>query len=329
MLGSVGGIGSTAASLYGISQGLQRGGVTGNAQAALGAASLANRAGFLGGNNSATTGALGAASGALGIYNGIQQGGVAGYGGATVGALRLGSGVASLAGDANLAGTLGSAAGYVAAPLSVYNAVSNWRSGATGSDALQGAEAGAAVGSIIPGIGTIAGALIGGAAGAISSAFGGGQTDPETKNWNGFINATGGANATPAQVTAATQNMSPQTAFNLLSGVMDIKDGRIPIVNAFGHMGESGLLNSMTGEINNAISSGKISKNASPQDIYSQIVEPWLNSKGATITPETGGLQLQAVLQNLIGSWQNGQLTSATQLTSTGSTDKSLPAYAG
>ena len=247
-----------------------------------------------------------------------------------MGALRAGSGVASLAGNSGLAGTLGSAAGYVAAPLAVYNAANNWKSGATGSDALQGAEAGAAIGStIVPGVGTIIGGIAGGLIGAASSAFGGGQTDPETKNWGSFINSTGGANATQAQVNAATQNMSPQSAFNLLTGVMDIKDNRIPFVNAFGRMGETNVLNGMTSQINQAISSGKATKNMSPQQLYSQVVEPWLNSKGATITPETGGLQLQAVLQSLIGSWQNGSLTSSTPLDSGGQTNSKLPTYGG
>lgn len=309
---TMGQYGQDATSLLNMYNGLQRGGVAGTAGAALGAGTLAQNM------TGQQVPGLGGASNALGIYNGLKQGGVMGYGGAAVNA----------GGLANQFGANIPYLGPASAALSVYNAANNWKSGATGQDALQGAEAGASIGTaIMPGIGTIAGGLIGGAAGAISSAFGGGQTDPETKNWSSFINATGGANATQAQVNQATQNMSPQSAFNLLSGVMDIKDGRIPFVNAFGRMGESTVLNGMTNQINSAITSGKVSKNATPQQLYQQVVQPWLNSKGATITSTTGGLQLQSVLQSLIGSWQKGALTSKTALTSSGSKDSSLAAY--
>lgn len=234
------------------------------------------------------------------------------------------SSVGSIAGDA------GQALGYAAIPLDIYNFAQNWQSGATGSDALRGAETGAAIGSVIPGVGTIVGGLVGGAIGALSSAFGGGATDPETSNWNSYIKATGGATPNAAQmntISATTQSLPPAAAFNLLTGVMDVHDNRIPIVNVFGRMGESNLLNQMTGQINNALASGQIAKNATPAQIFSQVVTPWLNSKGATIGPETGGAQLQGVLTNLIAHWQNGSLTNATALDRGGQKDTTLPAF--
>lgn len=291
------------------------------ASAVTGATKLAASAGAFGDASSAIKGAAGAAGSALGIYTGIQSGTTGGYISAASSAAQLGAS-AGISGAAEVAGPLAVVAG-------VYNFAQNYQSGATGKDALQGAESGAAIGTaIMPGIGTVAGAVIGGAVGALASAFGGGATDPETKNWSSFVNATKGANATPQQM-AAYQSLPPGSAFNLLSGVMDIKDKRIPIVNAFGKGGETTLLNGMATQINQAYSAGKIQPGATPQQIYSSVVQPWLTSKGATITPETGGLQLQAVLTSLIGSYTSGALTSKTKLTATGSMDTTLPAYAG
>lgn len=313
------GLGDVGSGL-GIYNALQSGTPQGKIAAGANAAKLAGQTGIFGENTGAVNTGATSALDALAMYQGLKQGGVGGYGQA------LGAGLQG-AGTLLNNPALSTAGGYVLAPLAVYNAANNWKSGATGSDALQGAEAGAAVGSIIPGIGTLIGGLAGGAIGALSSAFGGGATDPETKNWSSFINATGGANATPGAVEAATRGMSPQSAFNLLSGVMDIKNNRIPFVNSFGRMGETNVLNDMTGQINSALSSGKLAKNATPEQIYSQVVNPWLNQRGASITPTTGGLQLQDVLTNLIGDWQKGQLTSKTPLTATGSMDTTLSAY--
>lgn len=313
-------------------------GISSQIGTALGVARLASKVTGTG------VGAVGGLSNLTGIYSGLEQGGVGGdlsaaanaatlagkLGGTAVDVTDMSAGEASAVSTAQGVGrSLGEVAPVLVDAAAIYSFANAWQSGKTGSDALAGAESGAAIGTtIMPGIGTIAGAVIGGAIGALSSAFGGGATDPETKNWQSFIDATGGAKATPAQV-AKYQNMHPQAAFNLLAGVMDIKNNRIPIVNAFGRMGETKLLNGMLTQINSAYKAGKIKPGSSPQQIFKSIVTPWLNSKGATIGPETGGLQLQAVLTSLIGSWQKGGLTANTPLTATGSKDTTIPPYAG
>ena len=312
-----------------ISQGVQSGGAAGDLQAGVSVASLFNKAGAFGSASPQVSSGLGAIGGALGVYNGIQQGGISGYGNAAVGALRAGSGVASLAGNSALAGGLSSAAGYLAAPLALYNFGKNWQSGATGSDAMNGAEAGAAVGSIIPGIGTVIGGLIGGAVGALSSAFGGGKVDPETtmaKN----ITAASGTAAGQQQVTQALQ--TPSTAFQYLAGIMDAKNNTAghsePIEQVFGRMQEGPMVQQMTQQINNAITSGQVSKTATPDQIYSQVVQPWLNSKGATIDASTSeGADVMGSLEGLIGSWQGGQLTASTPIGVSGQTLAGLQAY--
>jgi hypothetical protein len=253
-----------------------------------------------------------------------------------VGALRAGSGIASLAGNAGLAGTLGSAAGYLAAPLSLYNFAKTWQSGNTGADALGGAEAGASIGSIIPGIGTVIGGLIGGAVGALSSAFGGGKADPESVSANNLDAVVKSSGASTAQVAATMQN--PSTAYQYLAGIMDAKNNTTghsqPIEQVFGREGEQNMMDQMTKQINSAISSGQISKTATPQQIYDQVVAPWLTSKGAAINPNSvdssgnnEGNQLIQSIVGLIGSWQNGSLTSSTKVGVSGQPIAGLAAY--
>lgn len=320
-----------SSALGNIQQGLQSNSATGDLQSGLGIASLLNKTGAAGSAIPQVSGALGAIGGGLGVYNGLQQGGISGYGGAAVSGLRAGSSVAGLAGDTSLAGGLSSAAGYLAAPLALYNFGKNWQSGATGSDALNGAEAGAAVGSIIPVVGTAIGALIGGAVGALSSAFGGGKKDPETTMAQSITAASGTA-AGQQQAQAAFQ--TPSTAFQYLSGIMDAKNNTPghsePIEQVFGRMQEGPMVQQMTQQINSALTSGQVSKNATPQQIYSQVVEPWLTSKGASIDTTTSeGADVASSLEGLIGSWQGGGLTASTPVGVSGQTLTGLQAYGG
>jgi hypothetical protein len=165
LFGSAGTGLSTAGSLYNIASGLQSGNPLGVAGASLGAAGLANKAGAFGSNASTASSALGGLSGVLGLASGLEQGGVQGYGKAAVGALQAGASAANLAGDTAVAGDLGSAAGALAVPLSVYSAATGWKQGNYVGNTLSDAEAGAAIGSVIPGIGTAIGAIVGGVVG--------------------------------------------------------------------------------------------------------------------------------------------------------------------
>lgn len=251
---------------------------------------------------------LGIAAGGLGIYNGLKQGGVQGYGGAAVGGLQVGSGAASLAGDSSLAGGLGAAAGYVAAPLAVYGAISNYQSGDTGGDTIRGAEAGAAIGSIVPVIGTAIGAVIGGAVGAISSAFGSGKVDPENSNFNGFTEAYSKA-STPeqkAQVAASTQN-----PYLPLAGLFDLRSnqikGNIPIVSQYGRMGEQQFTTDMFSQMNNAVKNGTITKGASTADIMSKVVQPWISSFGKGQMTDNNGDAINAMISGLVDDYRTGQ----------------------
>jgi hypothetical protein len=328
----------------------------GNLQLGLSAAGAANKvAGVAGAPTSQTSAALGVLGGGLSVYNGLQQGGVSGYGSAAVGALRAGSGVASLAGDSTLAGGLSSAAGYLAAPLALYNFGKNWQSGATGSDALNGAEAGAAIGSIIPGIGTVIGGLIGGAVGAVSSIAGGGKPDQESTNADALDQASAASSSNAAAVQQTLE--SPSSAFQYLAGIMDAKTNTPghsqPIEQVFGREGETTLTNDMFNQINSQITSGAITPianggisvktgggtvtygaNSAPEYLYNNVVSPWLTSQNASINPNSvdvnganEGANLASSLEGLIGSWQTGTLNNTTPIGVSGQVDTTLPTY--
>src|SRR5712675_783485 len=68
---TLGGVGNAA----GVLGGIQQGGVTGGASAAINAGQLAGRTGMLGQYSKAANSGLGGAANALGIYQGIKQGG--------------------------------------------------------------------------------------------------------------------------------------------------------------------------------------------------------------------------------------------------------------
>jgi hypothetical protein len=316
---------SDVGSALGVIGGLKAGGVTGDAAAGISAARLGANLGAFGSASGEVGAIAGGAGNVLGIVSGLERGGVSGYGGAALNAAQLGNQLGMFGGaSADVTAVLGPAA----AALGIYNFASTWQSGRTGSDALSGASAGAGIGTaVLPGIGTVVGAVIGGAVGAISSIFGGGATDPENATFDAYTRAyssqgaKGVAGATPAQT------------FQSLAGLFDLRSGQIkgniPMVTQFGRMGEGNFLVSMTQQINSAISSGKIDPHASPQDIYKKVVTPWMDSWGHGSMQDVNAGAIQHMVENLIGDWQSGRLTSQTPIGVSGERASNLPVYVG
>lgn len=349
--GNVGGTAGTAwlsdiSSGLGIAQNLQQGTVKGDVNAAISSAKLGSNLGLFGTGSSqvgaaaSTAGGLAADVANLGnIIQGIQQGGVTGYGGAAVNAAALASRTGALG---SLSGTVGAVAGPLAGAISLYEFAKNWQSGSTGADALSGAETGATIGAVAGPVGALAGAVIGGAVGAISSAFGGGRADPETMALNNYAPQY---NKNPS----IASQLNPAQNYQLLSGVFDAKDNSpghaIAAEQKYGRMGESAFINDVFTQVNNAIQSGQISATATPAQIYSQVVNPYLSSQivdGRSLAIHTDGSNnfttsggnnfggaMQAAVQNLIGQWQSGQLTGKSNIGISGQTDPGIPAYAG
>jgi len=329
----MGNVGSGVGALQGLSSGTPMGTISGLANLT----KLAGNTGALGslGVNPGTassinTGATGALD-VLGVIQGLQRGGIGGYGQA-IGSGLQGAGL--LTGDSALS-NLG---GYITAPLAVYNAIKNWRSGDTLSDALGGAEAGAAIGSVVPILGTGIGALIGGGIGAISSAFGGGKPDPETTNWNQYASQVG--QLSPTQQAQVAQSLSPAQAYQNLAGVMDAKNNTPghseSIEQVFGRMGEQNMMDQLTSEINKAVGSGQITPGESVAQQWSQTLNPWLQSKGVNWNPSQTTSQgspetaaLQGDIQSLVGSYESGQLNPQSAVGVSGQNIAGMAPFAG
>ncbi len=287
-----------AGNALGIAGGLQKGGVSGDASAAINAGQLANQAGLLPAGSNAALADLGSG---LGIYNGLQAGGVGGDAAAAVNAARLGSSVGAFGGASS---AIGDAAGYAAIPLSLYNEVKNWQSGNTGGDALGGAGTGAAIGTAIePGIGTAIGAGLGALVGGISSAFGPGKTDPETADVQGLLNIVG-QNPNQAQgITAQVQDPYLQ-----LAGLMDERSSTLPMYQQYGRMGEQAFTDAMTQQMNAALKANPSLAN-NPSAMYSQVIAPWVNKMGSGYSQvgSTYAQTTQGLLQDMVSQYLSGQ----------------------
>jgi len=322
----------------GLGLGIAQGGTAGTTQAATSAAKLASNAGLFGTAGSAVGSLAGDVANLGNIVQGINQGGALGYAGAGINAAMLAGNVmqqgasmgllSAATGDEGLA--LSSFAGPAAGALSLYEFARNWQSGATGSDALSGAEAGATIGTgILPGVGTLAGGLIGGAVGAASSLFGPGKMDPENQGWDAYAQAFDKSGA--AGVSGAT----PANNFQALAGMFDARGSTMPMYEKYGRMGENQFTTDMFGIVNQALKSGKVASNATPQQIYSKVVQPWIQGMepgGWQASNTAKGSPEQAAMGNLltsmIGQWQSGQFTSSSKVGIDGQTvSTGVPTY--
>lgn len=296
-LAGAAGLAGGAAGIYG---GIASGKPQGYLSAGVNAAQLGAKTNAFGANSGAVNNYAGGASNALGIYSGLKQGGVAGYGGAAVNAAQLGSRVGAFGGAS---GAVGAAAGYAAVPLSIYNAVSQYKSGDTSGDAIRGAEAGAAIGSVVPVVGTLVGGLVGGAVGALSSAFGNGKVDPENANFNSYTQAFNKAPAAQqGQIAASVQN-----PYLPLAGYFDLRanqlKGQNPIYTTYGRAGEQKFTTDLISKVQQAKATGM----TDPSQVYSSVVQPWLNSMGTW--NDSNKAAMTGLLQNMTGQVLSGSYT--------------------
>lgn len=271
--------------LYNIYAGINSGNPVGEARAGLGAANIYGK---LNGDPNISAGA-GAGLNALGIYSGLQQGGWQGDTSAAANAAQL---AGNLTGDSTLS-AIGSGA---MVPLALYNEIQNYQSGNTTSDAMAGAQTGGAIGSFFGPIGTGVGALAGGALGALASAFGPGEKDPETYLSQDIINATS-ANKNSPYVAASVPN--PYLA---LAGMMDERSSTLPEYAQYGRMGEQHFATDLAGKINQAVAADPSLAN-NPNAIYNQDIAPWVNSMGSGY--KNVGPEYTATNEGLIGDMVN------------------------
>jgi hypothetical protein len=283
-----------AGGALGVASGLAQGTPTGYAKAGLGATQLAGKAGLVGPGVGAGASSL---MGALGIYSGLKQGGVVGDVSAAAGAGQLAgaanayavssatasaaAGGASAA-DAAAAGaaasspalqTLGEGASVAAAGLSLYSEVKGWQSGATGSDAMAGASTGAAVGTaVLPGIGTLIGAVLGGVAGAISSVFGSGKKGVAAANWDQLTK-------TNALKSVAGRDFTTHSWSEAFKGMLDEGNNIFAGGGKDKHKDPDALAKPLEAQVKSGMA--KLGPNATTDQVYNQVIVPWMQSSGS------------------------------------------------
>lgn len=162
------------------------------------------------------------------------------------------------------------------AVLSAYNEVKNWSSGATGSDALQGAETGAAIGTAVaPGIGTVIGGVIGGVVGAASSLFGGGKQSVGDAEWRAFsknpnVNPTSISDADMQHIFGGGYTSNINGGLKTLNAALAKKYG-----NQNSEQGQAWNYNNFIKDtVSQAQKAGQITAGMSPSDIYTKIIQP-------------------------------------------------------
>lgn len=223
------------------------------------------------------------ASNVMGVISGLDQGGVHGYLSAGANAVKLGSSAGLLSKGA---GTL---AGKVAAPLAVYDFISNWESGDTGSDAMRGAQAGAAIGSIVPGIGTLIGALGGAAIGAISSIFGPGEESHSHKTWESWKQYEGQGHAL---------NLDPYGMAEVFKGAWESNQ------KGFGggkFQDRNDYLGQFTSQLEEGLKSGKITTAMTAMQINDAVISPWMKGYGAPDPAWVKGVNTDLIQQYMAG----------------------------
>jgi hypothetical protein len=302
-----------AGGALGIAGGLAKGGVTGDASAAVSAAKLYGK---LAGDKG-VSGLAGEAGNVLGIVGGLQQGGVEGYGGAAINTAELGAKTGAFGAASS---TVGEVAGVAGAALSVYEFAKNWESGNTTSDTLSGAETGASIGAYYGPIGAAIGAIGGAAFGALSSVVGPGKTDPETADWNKYLPF---ATKNPA---IAKQVQNP---YLLVAGLFDERSSTLPMYQKYGRMGEQKFTTDMATQINQALKAGKISKNSSADTVYNTVVAPWVGAMGkgwSGVGPEYTNAT-QGLLKQMTSQYISGQAQGNWKAVGGDSPFKNLPAF--
>lgn len=186
----------------------------------------------------------------------------------------------------------------------------------TTSGALTGAKTGATAASLSTSIGTsigtfagigtsfapVIGTAIGVIIGLIASGVFNHRVDPEVGNFN---NAVALYNSQGAN---AIFNIADK--YLVLAGLFDLEPGQIkgniPMVKKYGRMGEQAFTQDFANLIYNAAQAGKITANDTPQSVFNNVVQPWLNSFGYGQMQDANGDMLNAILLGMVAEYVTG-----------------------
>jgi len=157
---------------------------------------------------------------------------------------------------------------------------------------------GAAAGSFVPIIGTAVGAILG----LVASGVFQHRQDPEVSNFNSAVALYN------SQGPAGILNIADK--YLVLAGLFDLEPsqikGNIPIYRKYGRMGEFKFLYDMCMQIYQAAQAGRISPNATVQDVFNNIVQPWINSFGFGSMSDVNAGLINTLLLGLTAEYITG-----------------------
>ena len=166
-------------------------------------------------------------------------------------------------------------------------------------------QAGAMFGPVGMGVG----ALVGGAAGALASAFGPGAVDPENQNFEGYTQAYNKALQQGGQRAADQVAASDANPYLALAGYMDLRPGQMkgsnPIYSTYGRMGEQKFTNDLVSQLSAAQKSGQIKPGESTAQAYNDVVSPWVSKMGNW--QDSNKQAMQGILEQMTAQDLSGQ----------------------
>jgi hypothetical protein len=113
--------------------------------------------------------------------------------------------------------------------------------------------------------------------------------------------------AHPAQSSLITSAVT--NPYIAMAGLMDRRSSDLPMYAQYGRMGEQKFATDLVGKVNDAFKSGAVPQGASSQQVYQQVIAPWVDKMGSgyskvgsTYTSTTQGLVQQMVNQYMNGT---------------------------
>lgn len=171
---------------------------------------------------------------------------------------------------------------------------------AAGLSIASAVGAGAAAGSVLPIVGTAIGAIVGLLMSGVFS-----KQDQEVQNFN--------------QAIAIAQSGGPEAVVNILNkylvlaGLFDLDPGQVgnnfSPFNHYGRLGEQQFVTDMMNRVYSAAMSGQITANDTPQSIFNNIVNPWIQSMGTWTQSMPNAPMLAYLMMGMIAEYAAGLQT--------------------
>ena len=161
------------------------------------------------------------------------------------------------------------------------------------------------MGSAFGPIGMGVGAVVGGAVGAIASAFGPGAKDPEMQNWGNYKDMYNSVASKYGAAGSQQATASIDNPYKILAGLFDLRkpqfgSDNVPIYQQYGRMGEQKFTNDMMAKLKN------VPPGTNPNTAYSTVIKPWIDSFGKGQNTGKNGDAIEGLLRQMTAQYMNG-----------------------